>query len=59
MHYEINKDWCKECEGSGHGKNCKCDGFIDFVMGCCKTCSGEGTVYSKEPFDKEDPTPTK
>lgn len=42
--YTIMKDWCPECGGLGHGKKCKCSDGVAFVMGCCKTCGGEGMI---------------
>lgn len=40
----IMKEWCPECGGLGHGKKCKCSNGVDFVMGCCGTCGGEGMI---------------
>jgi len=45
----IEKDWCAECRGIGHGKDCKCEGMFGFVMGCCKTCAGDGMVRIERP----------
>lgn len=43
-HWSIKKDFCKECSGSGHGKTCRCKSFVQDVMGCCKSCGGEGMI---------------
>ena len=38
----IRKKYCDLCDGSGHVPNCKCGGGVEFVLGCCKKCGGEG-----------------
>jgi len=48
------KEWCSECKGTGHTKDCKCEGPLGFVMGCCERCGADGmitlgTCYCDEP----------
>lgn len=38
------REWCKECGGMGHGKDCQCKSGAEFICGCCKTCGGEGMI---------------
>lgn len=49
----IFKERCTLCGGFGHVPNCACRGGVDFIMGCCTRCYGEGYVRIDPP--KEPP----
>jgi DnaJ-class molecular chaperone len=49
----IRKKVCETCGGLGHVPNCKCQGGLAFVMGCCPDCHGEGYITLKDPPPKK------
>jgi len=50
----VELEYCNDCDGWGHHKhNCKCKSDVDFVVGCCKTCCGGGTIRKKKPTPKK------
>ena len=49
-HFMTIKKFCPDCNGFGHDRYCTCQSEEDFVVGCCKTCHGEGFIeVQREP----------